>query len=251
MANTQPQHAESDSPKVQSRREKRKSSARRVTSNLSVEQQAELITSHFEIAKRLAWSFLNRWHARLEDDEVLSITGTALCEAAARFNSRLGVGFQTFLFYYLRGLLLKEISRRIKDRSAAQDLAEDKSVRYEAALAYGSVENVTPESLLARREAAVFCSEAYAKLDALEKQVLTMFFIEDKTVVAIAKELGYCRCHISRVKTKALETVRQVLDHHFTQEMCSLKHLPGSNHRKKQLRQPDGDRKKLKDAVGF
>jgi len=177
-----------------------------------------LITDNYESGKRLAWSFLNRWRVRIEEDEVLSITGAALCEAAHRFKKELGVNFKTFLFYYLRGMLLKEITKRVQEQKFRAPLimnlheANDdvKGISLENLYASNvelTAELRTPEELLSEKERVKICREATSGLDELEKTVLERYFADDESVVDIAKSLGYCRCHISRVKSKALETL--------------------------------------------
>jgi RNA polymerase sigma factor (sigma-70 family) len=195
----------------------------------------QLITENYETGKRLAWSFLNKWRVRIEEDEVLSITGAALCEAANRFKSELGVNFKTFLFYYLRGMLLKEITKRVRDQrmrtpfipslAAANDDA--RGVALENLLPMQlelSDEYHTPEALLEKKQRAVLCREATAGLDELEQQILERYFADNQSVVEIAKSLGYCRCHISRVKSKALETLSDNLRVLNPQEHSAAEH---------------------------
>lgn len=178
----------------------------------------QLITDNYETGKRLAWSFLNKWRVRIEEDEVLSITGAALCEAANRFKSELGVNFKTFLFYYLRGMLLKEITKRVRDQRMRAPIITNLAEANEDARGV-ALENFhplhleladeyhNPEELLEKKERIALCREATAGLDELERKVLERYFGEDESVVDIAKSLGYCRCHISRVKSKALEAL--------------------------------------------
>jgi RNA polymerase sigma factor (sigma-70 family) len=176
-----------------------------------------LVEDHYESGKRLAWSFLNKWRVRIEEDEVTSITGAALCEAANRFNPNLGVNFKTFLFYYLRGMLLKEITKRVTDSKfrapSFQHLQEanDDARGFALENYYQEENDETPESILDQKQRIDLCRQATAGLDALEQKVLEKFFGEDESVVDIAKSLGYCRCHISRVKSKALNLLTDKL----------------------------------------
>lgn len=175
-----------------------------------------LVEDHYESGKRLAWSFLNKWRVRIEEDEVTSITGAALCEAANRFKPEMGVNFKTFLFYYLRGMLLKEITKRVTDskmRVPVQNLneANDDARGFSLENYYQVDQDSNPENMLYQKQRIELCREATAGLDALEQKVLEQFFGEDESVVDIAKNLGYCRCHISRVKSKALSSLTEKL----------------------------------------
>lgn len=175
-----------------------------------------LVEDHYESGKRLAWSFLNKWRVRIEEDEVTSITGAALCEAANRFKPELGVNFKTFLFYYLRGMLLKEITKRVTDSKmrvpvAHLNEANDDARGISLENYYQVDQDSNPENMLDQKQRIELCREATAGLDALEQKVLEQFFGEDESVVDIAKNLGYCRCHISRVKSKALSSLTEKL----------------------------------------
>ena len=51
---------------------------------------------------------------------------------------------------------------------------------------------------------------ALQKLDNVEQLVLYKHYIQGKTITDIADEIGYCRVHTSRIKTKALENLKHV-----------------------------------------
>ena len=50
---------------------------------------------------------------------------------------------------------------------------------------------------------------ACEKLDLLEREVIYRIYVKEHQLMDIANSLGYSRCHISRVKKKALETLHQ------------------------------------------
>lgn len=210
-------------PKAPARTAKKALSKKVADPKTRIADVQQLIVENYDAGKRLAWSFLNKWRVRIEEDEVISITGAALCEAAHRFKPELGVNFRTFLFYYLRGMLLKEITKRVQEQrcrapmiqtfSEANDDARGVSLEhYMASNTDASGEFSTPEEILEKKELIQLCREATDGLDTLEQKVLERYFGEDESVVDIAKSLGYCRCHISRVKSKALETLTEKLE---------------------------------------
>lgn len=183
---------------------------------LPLERIEEIILEHREHGKRLAWSFLNHWRIRMKHDDVISVVGAALCEAANRFDEEKGVSFKTFLFYHLRGMLLKEISRLIAEQRMLQGLDHgviadgghgEISVHHGLSL----VETNNPERIIERRESARVCWEACSHLDTLEREVLIRHYVNDESLVDIASDLNYCRCHISRVKSRALAKLSKVL----------------------------------------
>lgn len=186
--------------------------------HLSPEALEHLILEHREHGKRLAWSFLTSWRIRLPQDEVLSIVGAALCEAGTRFDPERGVDFKTFFYYHLRGMLLKEIARMIQEQKLLQFVphtvlngANTPDSQPHATWNIPVVETNNPERILEKREVASRCWEACAQLDPLEQEVISRFFVYDQPLVQIAEELSYCRCHISRVKSRALSKLSKAM----------------------------------------
>ena len=54
----------------------------------------------------------------------------------------------------------------------------------------------------------VTCSEEFTDLTAFERSVLVKYYIEDKTVLEIAKETGFKRNSINRKRANAIEKVK-------------------------------------------
>src|SRR5690348_15064745 len=69
----------------------------------------ELVLRYRMKARKLARSILRKWHSRLDLQEVDSIVDLSLCEAVARYNPAKGASFMTFLFYHLRGNLIRAV----------------------------------------------------------------------------------------------------------------------------------------------
>ena len=182
-----------------------------VVRKLSAERFEEIILEHREHGRRLAWSFLSSWRVRLHHDEVTSIVGAALCEAAHRFDETRGVAFKTFLFYHLRGMLLKEIARAVSEQrvlqyipgSSLSDTLGTDTVTT-AIPENSNVEQDDPEKIVERQELANICLEACKELDELEREIVLRHYVYDEPLIDIAQDLDYCRCHISRVKSRGL-----------------------------------------------
>ena len=185
---------------------------------LTIKQRNKIILDNQEHAQRLAWKFLKGWRVKLRPDDVNSTVGLALAEAAIRFDPSKQVAFQTFFFYHLRGLLLKEITRLVQDgrlfeRYNTSGIVEDGSSNTVVNQIWptGAVEQRTPELLLHKREIATNCWQACMCLDELEKEVIYRHFVDDQPLKVIANDLGYCRCHISRVKSRAMSKLQSVV----------------------------------------
>ena len=151
-------------------------------------------------------------------DEVQSIVGASLCEAAQRFNPELGVCFKTFFFYYLRGMLLKEISRLVHEKRLAESVADESDTNiypsegfYSSGWPFNVVELNNPEALLSKRQAFNLYLKACCALDSLEREVIVRHVVLEEPLRDVAQKLGYNRCHISRVKSGALEKLAKVL----------------------------------------
>jgi len=191
-----------------------------------------LVLEHRENGRKLARSMLRRWRARMNAEEVDSIVDLTLCEAAKRYSPTHGASFMTFFFYHLRGYLVRAVATAMNshnvllpfqnrpgsDLSEIAHIGEDafKSFLPECA-SFGLREVESPENLLLRKESIEVCRKAYDKLDELEQEVITRSFKNEEPLVNIAQSLGYSRCHISRVKKRALERLGAVLGVSFNE----------------------------------
>lgn len=197
------------------------------SSYMSGELKEEHILRFRGKARKLARSILRKWRARLDLTEVDSIVDLSLCEAADRFNPERGASFMTFLFYHLRGNLIRAISSAVSSTAIPflevdSLLAFDEGIdgsragvnAIEIAQALTSQESLSPEEIMFRKEMSTLSHQSFQRLDTLEKDILTRLFGTEQQMIDIAHDLGYSRCHISRVKRKALESL-------FT-EMSSL-----------------------------
>ena len=185
---------------------------------LSAERFEQIVLEHREHGRRLAWSFLSSWRVRLHHDDVTSIVGAALSEAAHRFDESRGVSFKTFLFYHLRGMLLKEIARAVSEQRVLQyvpgSTLSDGMGNTDSSQPFPElqpVEHDDPEKIAQRQELASICFEACKELDELERQIVIRHYVYDEPLIEIAEDLDYCRCHISRVKSRGLSKLEGYL----------------------------------------
>lgn len=178
---------------------------------LSADQVASLVQEHWEIAQKFAWSLIRQWQVRMRREDVLSIVGHSLCEAAKRFDVDRGSSFTTFLYYHLRGLLIKDIAKaqRAQKLRRAMIIKRTKRGSSVTPVYYPCAETNTPEQLLQDRQLARLCWSACVKLKPLEREVILKHYVHDQPIVEIARELGYCRSYISRVKTRASSVVKR------------------------------------------
>lgn len=188
----------------------------------------ELILEHRALARKISRSIMRKWHARIELQELDSLVDLALCEAAQRYNPNKGASFTTFMFFHLRGALVRAVDTAANaNMISAADYEIEGLVASlvgpneskETSLVAGAdvlheldnEEYQTPEELHYRNEIIRLSNEACDHLDELSKAVIHRLFVEEEQLVDIAKDLGYSRCHISRVKRRALEALHDFM----------------------------------------
>lgn len=184
--------------------------------DLSSRDREQLVLEFRMKARKLARSILRKWHARLDLQEVDSVVDLSLCEAVKRFNPDKGASFMTFLFYHLRGNLIRAVSTAASQSTVrSADIEEEEGRRFggksvnamEVAEALCGGEASQPDELLFRKQLINISAEACSQLDELEQEVIYRIYMKEQQLMDIANNLGYSRCHISRVKKKALETL--------------------------------------------
>jgi RNA polymerase sigma factor (sigma-70 family) len=184
----------------------------------------ETVIEYRTRARKLARSLLKKWRARLDAQEIDSIVDLSLCEAVTRYDEAKGASFMTFLFYHLRGNLIRTISTAANQITFSSHDIEDEAGRK---IASGEVEShdwevVTPErpdDLLVKKQLLQLSSEALALLDPLEREIIHRIFHLGEQVQDIADSFGYSRCHVSRVKKQALETLfRYIAEEIYTED---------------------------------
>lgn len=186
----------------------------------------ELILQHRQKVRKMALSMLRRWHVRLNLDDLFSVVDLSLCEAARHFNPRKGASFITFTYYYLKGNLTRTIAAATENRmlpysviealEAGNDGSDSSAGRagnaIDVAHALSSHEVVLPEEEVFRREIASVLKQACSRLSDVERTIVDRMFGYDDQVLDIASSIGYSRCHTSRIKKQALDTLKRILE---------------------------------------
>ena len=249
--------------KLASARAKRKAP----TKGLAKSERDLLVIECREKARKLARSILRKWHSRLDLDEINSVVDLSLCEAVKRFDPTKGASFITFLYYHLRGNLIRTVSAAANANAVpSSDSSDDDSKKRKSDGAFNAIEiadaltgreSILPDEALFKKELIRLSFEACDKLDELEREVIHRIFIQERQLNHIAASLGYSRCHISRVKKKALETLNQememYLDSQLNLERGQVYHgnfRPTSERRKVKRRKPRSKVASRKFAVG-
>jgi RNA polymerase sigma factor (sigma-70 family) len=195
-------------------------------------ERLELVVGYRNKARKLARSILRRWHARLDIGEVDSIVDLSLCEAVQRFSPEKGASFMTFMFFHLRGNLIRAVAGSVTAYSLlgadANDYLDDGATpgrtvnAAEVARALFNNDLSSPDEELFRKELATISADAFDRLDPLEREVISRIFLAEEQLLDIADNLGYSRCHISRVKKRALENLYHDLRNSLGDELSRI-----------------------------
>lgn len=191
--------------------------------SLSPAARDQMVLDTRDQARKIARSILRKWRSRLELEEVDSIVDLSLCEAVIRFDPNRGASFVTFLYYHLRGNLIRLVSdaanqntlplfdREMMEGTSDLSSANPIANAIEVAAALNGQEQVLPDEEFYKKELASLSRSACKKLDLLEQEVICRVFMNEEHLFDVAENLGYSRCHISRVKRKALDTLHSEL----------------------------------------
>lgn len=189
-----------------------------------------LILDHRENGRKLARSLLRRWRVRMPSEEIDSIVDLTLCEAALRYAPNHGASFMTFLFYHLRGNLVRAVATATKLNNFVVSYAKNAGIdagdlallgensprsMFPDVTAFEQQESDIPEQQLLKQERVLLVQKACSQLDELEQEVLNRSFVNEEALIDVARTLGYSRCHISRVKKRALDRLKEILNGYY------------------------------------
>lgn len=210
------------------KRAESKGSGKRVAKALTQEDREALILEHRLSARKIARHMMKKWNAHLSPDELDSIVDLAICEAAQNYTPIEGVAFTTYLFYFLKGNLIKGIcmNREAVAESRAE-FDEERTLSGQASESEYSLDGrghheissneqevaTSPEKEAYLVELREHCNEAMMKLSNLERDIVFRVHVMDYNVTAVAKQLGYSRGHVSTLRGVALRKMKTALDH--------------------------------------
>ncbi|HMO02857.1 MAG TPA: sigma-70 family RNA polymerase sigma factor [Oligoflexia bacterium] len=185
----------------------------------------KLILKYREKGYKLGASMLRKWNARLDRFELESVVHIALCEAAKRFNPAYGSSFVTFLYYHLKGHLIRAIEEAVKSQfinitelEDGANMSDDpnyyrrpRSSSEESLSALINEEIKNPEERLEQKELYQLAVKHGESLGPIEHGVIKRIYLCGEQLNKVAQELGYSRCHLSRVKREVLTSLREFL----------------------------------------
>lgn len=184
-----------------------------------------LVIEHRLLARHFAKGILRKWRAYCDSEELHSVVDIALCEAAARFDPKQGAKFTTWLYYFLRGYLIREVVMDAcgSPRTGAGQVIDAEHVwgngrehdshpdHHELSFkrpVHSSYYGLRPDEMLYRKQLMGLSGRAVERLHGIEKKVVQSIYTDGRSISATARKLGYSRGHISRVHNRALRKLK-------------------------------------------
>lgn len=186
-------------------------------------KRSRLVLKYRITAQKMAKNLLKKWRAHLPEEDLKSLVDLSLCEAAARFSVEFGTQFPTYLFYFIRGNLIKTIADAQKGQLQVY-LGEDNQDQEEATgllfpvpgtALCEYIENRAQETWLLKKEKIKLCKKAKEHLTDIERQVLERVYFHEMSIPQVASHLGRSSSNISRLKKRALSRLHRRMSSYY------------------------------------
>jgi len=158
-----------------------------------------------EKSLKVAKSMLRRWNVVLPPDELKSLVNLSIAEVLPKFDASKGTSIITFLYYHLKGALIKHIQETVSQQS--EQLSEEAYLEFQAFENHTSEVSFvseSPEEEIINKQLTKIYDEALGTLSDLERELIRLNLEEGIKVQQIAKQLGFSRSYLSRLKSQAL-----------------------------------------------
>jgi|GEM_PF-3756940 len=172
----------------------------------------DLIIKYRLDALKIAKSLAKKWNYWVDYQELQSVVDLSLCEAAKNFDELKGASFLTFLYYYLKGNMIKLIKATSNIQYVSIDEVDLDYISNSLASTNSSLDNLQPDTILIKKELASLSNKVVANLDYFQQEVIKNFYSEQKTITQLASDLGYSRGHVMRIKSQTLGNIKEVFD---------------------------------------
>lgn len=178
-------------------------------------QRAARILKNQERAVRFAQHQSKLFGIYVVRDEMESLANLALCEAAAKYDPKKGAKFSTYLYFHVKAQLIDHLRA---SRKAPLLLAPDEGLGDDDDTQQIPDVQPTPEKAFALAELRGGLEKAVARLSDAERKIIALCAVEDRRVKDVAKDLGYSRVSVSRIKQRAYKKIQA----DFSKEEWSL-----------------------------
>ncbi len=177
--------------------------------------------NHIKLAY-LATNEVYKKNSSMNFEEILSAAMLGLVKAANRFDERKGFKFSTYAMSTMRGQIKNDYyhdkNRFIRKRNDNKEIYEKVSISsLNVTLPFNLEKDVElidtlPSNFEIDNEIAKLdLNIAINKLEDLQKKVINLIFFEGKTQNEVAELLGTTQVQISRIKSRAINSLRESL----------------------------------------
>jgi len=153
---------------------------------------------------------------------VQSLADLAICEAGKRYKPEKGAAFSSFVYFYLKGILICQIRTLV--HQSEHEVLEGTLTGISSPDQIAAPEK-EPASEEMGPEEACHCARvrsdiaaALAKLTKAERSVLYMSDVLEIPMTHVATTLGYSRGHLHEIRRKARHNITVILRSKFKAE---------------------------------
>jgi RNA polymerase sigma factor (sigma-70 family) len=184
-------------------------------SKRSILERQELIEGNRDLAQRMSRAILRTFNARLDPEELISATDIALCEAASRYRPMKNATFSTYLYYFLKGALVRSIKQQTREVIESCCTEEELCLHDETSTQQEqesiSPRAQSPEAQTYKEELRLLCQRGLAELTQVERSVLLESHVMELGMQEVADNLGYSRGHLFSIRKTAENKFRSYL----------------------------------------
>ncbi len=196
---------------------KRKSGSSGVSESAKRTEVTARILENRNAAHRMANRIVHSMGAFLSEDELTSAADYALCEAASRYRPVPQATFTTYLFYFLKGEVVKALNNTalatiVFNENSTFNCESEEEGNEEIESVPSDTEATCPEKLTYRTQLKLVCSNALRSLSSVEQKVIVDSHVREDSMDVIASRLGYSRGHLFAIRKIAERKMR----HHFS-----------------------------------
>ncbi|MEL0025057.1 MAG: sigma-70 family RNA polymerase sigma factor [Alphaproteobacteria bacterium] len=190
----------------------------------------ELITSHMELVRQIAWHMRGSVHASTEIEDLIQIGYYGLVTAAQNYTLREGATFASYAGIRIRGAIVdflrknsnlcrttiemqkkaNRAERELQSRHGRKPTSAEMASEMGISIWFESPEN-TPEDNVNEEELHAQLKEALRTLPEREALVIQLYYVEELNVYEIAEVLEVTTGRVSQIKKAAVTRLREFL----------------------------------------
>ena len=182
-----------------------------------------LVRQHLDLVYQIATAEYHRFDRRIEFDDLVAFGVLGLCEAAARYDVTKGASFSTYAMPRVRGAMYDGVGKTAAlPRSVYRAIVQSEyppihHVPYQDTKLPRAIrssqchQRMRLLTLLDQSDALSRLRSAIEQLSEDERHVITRYDLDGVTLTQAASELGLSKSATSRLRRRALRSLRRAL----------------------------------------